>query len=143
MEHDKISKLLSDSTISKFCDKKWIKVNDLSSGQYSYSKNIRFKSLMLRSDLCDYSHAYVVVKGRISVRGNNNVNRINKKLTFSNSAPFRSCKSKTNNTFIDNAEDLDTVMPIYNLLEYSNNYPVTSGILLNYYRDEVNDSVIR
>ena len=82
--------------------KKWIEVNDLSSSQYSASKNTRFKTSMLRSDLCDYSNAYIVVKGRISVRGNNANNRENKKLTFKNKAPFRSCISKTKNTFIYN-----------------------------------------
>ena len=96
---------------------------------------------MLRSDLCDYSNAYIVMKGRISVRGNNANNRENKKLTFKNNAPFRSCISQINNTFIDNAEDLDSVMSTYNLLEYSDNYSMTSGSLWNYYRDEANDNV--
>ena len=65
----------------------------------------------------------------------------NKKLTFKNNALFRSCISKINNTFVDNAENLDIVMPMYNLLEYSDNYSMTSGRMWNYYRDEVNDSV--
>ena len=77
---------------------------------------------MLRSDLCDYSDAYIVVKGRISVTRNNVANRTNKKLTFKNNALFKSDISKMDNTFIDNAEDLDVAMPIYNFLEYSNNY---------------------
>ena len=96
---------------------------------------------MLRSDLqSDCSDAYSVVKGRISFTGNNTVNRRNKKLTFKNHAPFRSCIQKINDAFIDNVEDLDIVMPMYNLLENSNSYPTTSGSLWNYYRDEVNDS---
>ena len=70
---------------------------------------------MLRSHLCDYSDAFIVVKGRVSVRGTNDNNRRNKKLTFKNNAPFRSCISKINNTFMDNAEDLDIVTPMYNL----------------------------
>ena len=74
---------------------------------------------MLRSDSCDYSGIYVVVKGSITVESNNANNREDKKLTFKNNAPFRSCISKINNTFIDNAEDFDIVMPMYNLLEYS------------------------
>ena len=94
---------------------------------------------MLRSDLWDYSDAYIVVNGRLSIRGTNNANRTNKKLTFKNNAPFRSCISKINSTFIDNAEDLDIVMPMYNLLEYSDNYTMTSGSFRNYYRDEVKD----
>ena len=61
-------------------------------------------------------------------------------LTFKNNAPFRSCISKINNTLIDNAEDVDTVMPMYIFLEYSNNFSMTSGSLWNYYRDELNDS---
>ena len=97
---------------------------------------------MLRSDLCDYSDAYIVGKGTATVEGDDDDKKRNKKLTFKNNAPFRSCISKINNTFIDNAEDLDIVMPMYNLLEYSDNYSMTSGSLWNYYRDEVNDDEI-
>ena len=121
--------------------KNWVEVNDLSSGQYSVKKNLKFKTSVLRSDLCDYSDAYIVVKGIINVRDTNANNRINKKLTLKNNAPFRSCISKINNTFIDNVEDLDTVMPMYNLLEYSDNYSKTPGSLWSYFRDEINDSV--
>ena len=118
--------------------KKWIEVNDLSSGQYSARKIIRFTTSMLRSNLCDYSDTYIIVKGRISVRDTNDVNRRYKNLTSKNNAPFRWCITNINNTFIDNAEDLDIVIPIYNLLEYSDNYSMTSGSLWNYYR-QVND----
>ena len=97
---------------------------------------------MLRSNLCDYSDAYIVVKGRISVSGTNDANQGNKKLTFKNNARFRSCMSKINNTFLDNVEDLNIVIPMYNLLEYSGNYSMTSRSLWNYYRDQVNDSAI-
>ena len=79
----------------------------------------------------------MVVKGRISVTGTDNVNRRNKKLTLKNNASFR---SKINNTFIDNAEDLDIVMPMHNLLEYNENYSMSSGNLCNYHRDIVNHS---
>ena len=95
---------------------------------------------MLRSDSCNFSDAYIAVKGIISVRGNNAAKRRNKKPTFKNNAPFRSCISKINNTFIENGEDLHIVMPMYNLLEYSNKYSMTSKSLWNYYREEVNDS---
>ena len=94
---------------------------------------------MLTSDLCDYSDVYIVVKGTITAEGNNVAKTRNKKLIFKNNAPFRSCISKIDNTFIDNAEDLDIVMPMYDLLEYSDNFSITSGSLWNYYRDEVND----
>ena len=84
----------------------------MSSGQYSVnSLNIKFKTSMLRLDLCDYTGAYIAVKGRISVRGTNDSNKRDKNLTFKNNAPFRTCVSKINNAFIENAKDLDTVMP--------------------------------
>ena len=94
---------------------------------------------MLRSDLGDYSFAYTIVKGRVSIRGANDGNRRNKKLTFKNNAPFRSCILKINNTFIDNVEDFDIVMPRYNLLAYCENYSMKLGSFWNYYRDEIND----
>ena len=128
MKNYKISKLLKDSTVSIFVAKKWIDVNGLSSSQYSVNKNLRFKSSMLRSD-CDYSDVYIVVKGRISVTGTDTANRRNKKLTFKNNAPFRSRISKVNNTFLDNAEDLDIVTPMYNSLKHSDNFSVPSGRL--------------
>ena len=71
MEHYKISKLLDDSTVSEFVTKKCVEVSDLSSGQYSVNKNLRVKTSMLRSDLCNYIDAYIVVKGRVNVIGNN------------------------------------------------------------------------
>ena len=86
MEHHKISKLLNHPTVSKFLTRKWIEVNDLSSGQYSINKNIRFKTPMLRSDFCGYSNAYIVVKGEITVKSDDNANRRNKKLAFKNNA---------------------------------------------------------
>ena len=135
MEHYKISKLLNDSIVPRFVTKRSIKLNDLSSGQYSVNKNIRFKTSILRSDLCEYSDAYTVVKGMISVTGTNSNNRRNKKPTFKNNASFISRISKINNAFIDNAKDLDIVMPMCNLLEYSNNYYMTSASLWNHYKD--------
>ena len=92
---------------------------------------------MLRSDLCDFSDAYIVVKGTITVTNPDN-NPYDKKLAFKNNAPIVSCISKINNTLIDNAEDLDVIMPMYNLLEYSKKYSKTTGSFWNYYRDEPN-----
>ena len=80
------------------------------------------------------------MKAIISVTGTDNTNSRKKKLTFKNNAPFISRISKINNTFVDNAEDLDVVMQMYNLLEHSDDYFITSGSLWNYYRDEVNDT---
>ena len=75
MKYCEIPRLLNNPTLSKFVTRKWIEISDLSSGQYSINKNIRFKNSMLRSDLCYYSDAYIVVKGRISVTGTDNANR--------------------------------------------------------------------
>ena len=83
---------------------------------------------MLRSSSCDYSHAYILVKGNISV-DNTAANNINKKIIFKNCSPFTNCINKINSTQIDNAEYIDIVMPMYNLIEYSNNYSKTSGSL--------------
>ena len=92
---------------------------------------------MLRSDLCDYSDAYIVVKGTITVTRPGSI-MYDKKLAFKNNAPFTSCISKINKTLIDKAEGLDIAMPMYNLLEYSKNYRKTTGSYWNYYRDEPN-----
>ena len=88
MEHHKISKLLHDSTVSKFVIRKCIEVNGLSESKFSVNKNIRFETPMLRSDLRDHSDAYILVKRRITVEGTNNANKKNKCLTFKNNAPF-------------------------------------------------------
>ena len=84
---------------------------------------------MLRPDLCDYSNAYIVVKETITIGWPNNAKR-NKAVAFRNNAPF------INGIKIDNADELDVVMAMYNLLEYSKNYKKTTDSLWNYYRDE-------
>ena len=93
---------------------------------------------MLRSDLSDYSDAYIVVKGNITVPRPNNTDQYDKKLAFKNSVPFISCISKIDNTLIDNVEDLDVVMSMYKLIEYSKKYSKTTGSLWNYYRNGPN-----
>ena len=94
---------------------------------------------MLQSDFCDYSDAYIVVKGTIIGAGDNKRDRKNRDFVLKYTAPFISCISNINNALIDNAEDLDIVMPMYNLIEYSTNYRKTTGGLLNYYIDELSD----
>ena len=86
---------------------------------------------MLRSDLYNYSDGYIVVKGDITLEGDNDANKRNKNLAFKNNAPFINCISKITGEKIDNAEDLDVVIPMYNLLEYSKNYRKTTGSLWN------------
>ena len=89
---------------------------------------------MLRSDSCDFSDAYIFVKGTITIVRPNNAKR-NKSVAFKNNALFINCISKINDVKIDNAEDLDVLMPMYNLLEYYKNYRKTTGSLWKYYRD--------
>ena len=97
---------------------------------------------MLRSDLCDYFDAFIVVKGDIVltkvIRSRFSATR-NRFLAFKNNTPFTNCISKINNVLTDNTEDLDIVMPMYNLLECSKNYRKTTGSFWNYYRDELNN----
>ena len=150
-----------DKDLSRFVTKKWIEVYDQSEKNYNPNKEIRIKTSMLRSDLCDFSDAYIVVKGNITVTkktftaddidapnntaanatATNNANNNafgDKKLVFKNNAPFINCISKINGIKIDNAEDLDVVMPMYNLREYSKDYWKTRDSLWNFYRDEPN-----
>ena len=141
MEYQKIANLLNDESNkpSKFRTRNWVEINDDIRGAYSPNKQIRFKTVMLRSSLYDYSDAYILVKGNISVNntaaGGAAANNTNKKVTFKNCAPFTNCISKINNTQIDNAEYIDIVMPMYNLIEYSDNYSKTSGRLWQYCKD--------
>ena len=133
--------MLNDATNkpSKSRTRNWVEINDDIRGAYSPNKQIRFKTAMLRASLCDYSDAYILVKGNISV--NNTAadgaaaNNTNKKVIFKNCAPFTNCISKINNTQIDDAEYIDIVMPMYNLIEYSNNYSKTSGSLRQYCKE--------
>ena len=142
MGYQKIVNLLdrTPDSVPRFVTKKWIEVHDQSGTEedrYKTSKQIRFRTSMLRSDLCDYSDAYTVIKGDITFTSPAN-DTCDKNLAFKNNAPFISCISKISNPLIDNAEDLDIVMLMYNLLEYSKNYRKTTGSLWNYYRDEPN-----
>ena len=102
---------------------------------------------MIRSDLCDYSDAYILVSGTITITGAGDddnakvTDKRNRGVIFKNCASFTSCISSTNNIQIDNAEYIDVVVTMYNLIENSNNYSKTSGILWQYYRDDPNNNV--
>ena len=131
MEYQKIINLLGTTLdeIPRFITKKWVKVYDRSGStddRYKPNKQIRFKTSMLRLDLCDYSNGYIVVKGTITATKPGSI-MYDKKLAFQNNAPFTSCISKIKKTLIDKAEDLDIIMPMYNLLEYSKNYRKAAG----------------
>ena len=140
MEYDKINNLLDSESenLSKFVTRNYAKVNSLSN-TCNENKSIRFKMPMLRPDLCDYADTYILVNGTITVAGNQPRDRQNRPLILKNNAPFVSCITRINNELIEDADDLDIVMPMYNLLEYSKNYRKTIGSLYNYYRDELND----
>ena len=144
MEFNKTNNLLGQAhnEVPRFITKKWIEVQSQSGNTYNTSKPIRFKTSMLRSDLCDYSDAYVWVKGKITVANPNDKANFNKELTLKNNAPFISCISKINGELVENAAGLDIVIPMYNLLEYSKNYEKTLGSLFNYYRDEPSEITI-
>ena len=142
MEYQKIANLIDDDASnqpSKFRTRNLVEINDESRGAYNVNSQIKFKTAMLKSNLCDYSDAYILVKGTISV--NNTAaqgaaaNNTNKKVIFKNCAPFTNCISEINNTHIDNAKDIDIVMPMYNLIEYSDNYAKTTGSLWQYCND--------
>ena len=148
MEYQKIANLLDSASNkpSKFRTKNWVEINDESRGTYT-SNDIKLKTTMLRSNLCDYADAYIIVKGTITITGagdDNDAKQLaerNKGIIFKNCAPFTKCISRINNTGIENSKDIDIVMPMYNLIEYSDNYSKTSGSLWQYYKDDPNDSI--
>ena len=149
MGYQKITNLLDDSSnkTSKFRTKSWVERNDESRGKYNNDKQIKFKTAMLKSSLCDYSDACTLIKEKITITeaGTDKAARQgderDKGVAFKNCAPFTCCKSDINNAEIDYCEDIDIVMPMYNLIEYSDNYAKTSGSLWQYYRDEPNDNL--
>ena len=141
MEHQKIANLIDDASNQppKFRTRNLVEINDESRGAYNVNSQIKFKTTMLKSSLCDYSDAYILVKGTISVNNTAaqgaNANNTNKKVIFKNCAPFTNYIREINNTQIDNAKDIDIVMPMYNLIEYSDNYAKTTGSLWQYCKD--------
>ena len=135
METQKIVNLLNDSDNenSKFATKKWNIIDSESKGNYSHRIRIMFLTSLLESSLCDYSDAYVLAKGNITVTGRN----ANKKVAFKNCAPFKECRRETNETFVDETEHIYIAMPMYNLIEYRDNYSDISGSLWQFKRDEI------
>ena len=137
MEYQKIKNVLDNipDKVPRFITRKWIEIHDQSGETYNTNKQIRFKTSMLRSDLCDFSDSHIVVKGKITVSADG----MKRQVILKNNAPFISCISKLNGLLVENAEDLYIVMPMYNLLEYSKHYSKISASLWNYYRDELTD----
>ena len=150
MEYQKIANLFDDNKSNqpfKFKTKNWVEINDESRGTYNVNSQIKLKTIMLKSSLCDYSDAYIFVKGTISIEGAGDnaaarqADESDKGVIFKNCAPFTNCISEINNTQAYNAKDIDIVMPMYNLIEYSDNYAKTSGSLWQYYRYEPNNNL--
>ena len=149
MEYQKIANLIDDTSNqpSKFRTKNWVEINDESRGTYNVNSQIRFKTKMLKSSLCDYSDAYILVKGTKTITGAGadaaarEADKRDKGVAFKNCAPFTNCISEINNTQVDNAKDIDIIMPMYNLVEYNDNYAKSTGSSWQYFRDEPNDNL--
>ena len=124
MKYQEISNLLDNvsNQPSKFRTRNWVEINNESRGTYT-GNSIKFKTAMLRSNLCDYADAYILVNGTITITGDGDddaakgLDEINKGVTFKNCAPFIKCISRINNTEIGNAKDIDIVMPLYDLFD--------------------------
>ena len=137
----KHNNVLDDTTNqpSKFRTRNWVEINDESKGRYDNS-NIRFETSIIGSNLCGYSDSYILVKVAVTVPNTTaagaEVKNTNKKVIFKTCAPFTDCITEINNTQVDHAQQIDIVMPMYNLIEYSHAYSKKSGRLWQCYRDE-------
>ena len=126
MEYQEIANLIDGASNqpSKFRTKNWIEINDESRGTYNVNSQIKFKTEMLRPSLRDYSDAYILVKGTITITGAGDnaaarkADERDKGVAFKNCAPFTNCISEINDTQVDDAKAIDIVMPMYNLVEY-------------------------
>ena len=133
METQKIISLLNDSSNeeSKFATKKWYVIDSQTTkGKYKQGDTIKLETI--KSSLCDYSDAFILVTGNITVAANNDTD-----VTFKDCAPFSTGTTKINDVFVDEANHIFIAMPMYNLIECSNNYSDTSGSLWQLKRDEV------
>ena len=139
MGTQKIVNLLnsSDNENSKFATKIWYIIDSESKGNYLPDIETKFLTNSLETNLCDYSDAYILVTGNINITGGDN----NTKVAFKNCAPFKDCRTEINDTFVDYADFINITMPMYNLIEYSDNYSDTSGSLWQFKRDEIERDV--
>ena len=144
METQKIVNFLNDSDneSSKFATRKWYIANDQNNGQYGRGNRndstIKFETKIIKPNLCDYSDAYILVTGVIKIADI----AADTTVAFKNCAPFTKCVTHINDEHVETAENLDIIMPMYNLIEYSDNYADSSGSLYQFKRDEspINDA---
>ena len=135
METQKIIILLNDSSNeeSKFATKKWYVIDSQTTkGKYKQDDTIRFETETIKSSLCDYSDVFILVIGNITVSANNDTD-----VAFKNCAPFSTCTTKIDDSFVDESNHIYIAMPMYNLIEHSDNYSDTSGSLWQFKRYEV------
>ena len=152
--YNKINNLIGNNDLfSKYIEKNYVEIFPLNNN-FNSNKPTWFKTSILRNSICDYADSYIIVTANFKLISNfntGNANEIlqgkrlrvrNKNISFKNIAPFLKCIDKINGVEIDNAEDLDIVMNMYNLIEYSNNFTKTYGSLFNFSRDEKNDQAL-
>ena len=138
MEYQKIANLIDNASNqpSKFRTRNWLEINDESRGTYTGNET-KFKTTMLRSNLCDYADAYILLKRTITITGAGadatarRADEREKGVTFKNCAPFTKCIRRINNTDIDTAQDIGILMPMYNLIEYRDNYSIHLQVYCN------------
>ena len=123
---------------SKFRAKNWVEINDESRGTYNVNSQIKFKTTMLKSSLVITVMHTFLLREQSAAR---QADERDKDVAFKNCASFTNCISEINNTQVDNAKDIDIIMPMYNLIEYSDNYAKTTGSLWQYFRDEPDDNL--
>ena len=138
METQKIVNLINgtDNDNSKFATKRRYVIDSESNGNYSQNDEIKFLTRSIESRLCDYSDAHILVTGNISATPNNAATQV----VFKNCAPFEKCRTEINETFIDETDFINIAMPMYNLIEYSDNYSDTSGSLSHFKKDEITNN---
>ena len=148
METQKIVNLLngSDNENSKFATKKWYIIDSESNGNYSHHNPIKFLTKSIESSLCDYSDAYILVTGNITVKRRNAADTADialgaiTQVAFKNCVLFEKCSTEIDGTLVDEANFINITMPMYNLIEYSDNYSDTSGSLWGFKRDEIDNN---
>ena len=145
METQKIVNLLngSDNENSKFATKKWYIIDSESNGNYSHHNPIKFLTKSIESSLCDYSDAYILITGDIAVKRRNAADTADialgaiSQIAFKNCAPFEKCSTEIDGTLVDEANFINIVMPMYNLIKHSDNYSDTSGSLWSFKIDDI------